>query len=484
VPVPEVRHGPGGGLLTSPSRPAPAAPADPEALHALAGGLATDGVYDPDPAGERHFRIGAAPYPLNAADVAFLTDLGPRLLAFYRALGRLWERSHRGTAPAFAARWLDLGKPDDLIRLARAGRLKHDLPRVIRPDLLPTDSGWVITELDSVPGGIGLTDALNRRYAALGHRVAGGAGGMAQGVADLLRDVAGKSDPTAAVVISEESAAYRPEMAHLVRRLADVGLDAHLLAPGEVGFDEHGLYLPDAGRRRIDVLYRFFELFDLAHVPHAEPMLYAVRKGLVAMTPPPKPQLEEKLAFALFHHPALAGFWEAELGPECRDVLMRVLPPTWVLDPAPVPAHAVIPGLFIDGAPVQGWDALKGLGQKARRFVLKPSGFSELAWGGHGVVIGHDMAEADWALALDAGLEAFPRLPHVLQPFFRARTVQTAYLAEGGVRAMAARPRLCPYYLVAGEAVALGGVLATLVPPDKKRIHGMREAVMVPCGVP
>ncbi len=479
-----MRDGPGGGLLSSPCHPAPerAAPADSEALRAVADGLAADGVYDPDRAGERHFRIGAAPYPLEAADLAFLTELGPRLLSFYRAVGRLWERSHRGTAPAFAARWLDQGKPDDLIRLARAGRLKHHIPRVIRPDLFPTDDGWVITELDSVPGGMGLTDALNARYAALGHPVAGGADGMAEGFAAILRDAAGRDDPTVAVVVSEESAAYRPETAHLVRRVSGLGLDVHLLAPEQVGFDEDGLYLPDdAGRRRIDVLYRFFELFDLAAVPHAEGMLYAVRKGLVAMTPPPKHQLEEKLAFALLHHPALSGFWEAELGPETRDVLMRVVPPTWVLDPAPVPAHAVVPGLFVDGRPVQGWEDLKGLGQKARRLVIKPSGFSERAWGGRGVVIGHDMAEADWDAAVDAAVADFPALPHVLQPFRPARTVRTAWLADGAVRDMTARPRLCPYYFVTGDEARLGGVLATLVPPDKKRIHGMRDAVMVPC---
>jgi len=472
--------------VTASGPPATSAPehTDPAALDALARGLADDGVYDPDPAGERHFRIGAAPYPLGPDDVAFLDDLGPRLLAFQRAVGRLWERSHRGTAPAFAARWLDIGKPDDLIRLARAGRLKHDLPRVVRPDLFPTDDGWVVTELDSVPGGMGLTDALNRRYAALGHRVAGGADGMAEGVAALLRDAAGTPDPVAAVVVSEESAAYRPEMAHLVRRLNGLGLEAHLLRPAEVGFDEHGLYLPGAERRRIDVLYRFFELFDLGSVPHAEPILHAVRKGLVAMTPPPKHFLEEKLAFALLHHPALAAFWEQELGAETRDVLVRVLPPTWVLDSGPVPDHVVVPGLFVDGAPVQGWDGLKGLGQKARRLVIKPSGFSELAWGGRGVVIGHDMAEADWDAAVDAAVSAFPHLPHVLQPFLKARAVRTAYLADGAVRPMTARPRLCPYYLVAGDAVRLGGVLATLCAPDKKRIHGMRDAVISPCSVP
>jgi len=467
--------------------PAPA-PCDPEALAglaALAGGLAADGVYDPDPGGERHFRIGAAPYPLSADELRFFEDLGPALLAFYRALNGLHRRSGRGTAPAFAARWLDQGKPDDVLRLARMGRFKQALPRVLRPDVFPTADGFAITELDSVPGGIGLTDALNARYAALGHRVVGGADGMAAGMEAALRAEAPGPGPTVAVVVSDESAAYRPEMRHLALRLKARGLSCHVLEPGEVGYDEAGLSFTAHGERcRIDVLYRFFELFDLPNIPKAEPILYAAKKAQVALTPPPKPQLEEKSALALLHHPALAAFWRAELGSDHLALLTRAVPPTWVLDPAPVPPHAVIPGLVLDGAPAQGWDALKTLGQKGRAFVIKPSGFSELAWGGRGVVIGHDLAEADWAAAVDAALAAFPRLPHVLQPFRKARAREAAFFEDGRTARMAARPRLCPYYFVTGDGVRLGGVLATLCPKDKKRIHGMRDAVIVPCGAP
>jgi len=470
----------------SPAGPPPAdtAPTDAPALAALAQGLAADGVYDPDPAGERHFRLGAAPYPLSAADLEFFTALGEDLLAFYQALNALYRRAGRGGVPDFPARWLERGKPDDLLRLARMGRLKNALPRVIRPDVFPTDDGYVITELDSVPGGIGLTDALNARYAGAGHPVVGGPDGMVAGMEAALRAETAAPDPMVAVVVSEESAAYRPEMTHLARRLAARGLACRMVEPGEVGYDEGGLALEaDGERRRIDVLYRFFELFDLPNVPRAEPMLYAAKKAQVALTPPPKPQLEEKLALALLHHPVLAGFWRAELGDERHARLTRLVPPTWVLDPTPVPPHAVIPGLAVDGLPVQGWDALKALGQKARRFVLKPSGFSELAWGGRGVVIGHDLAEADWARAVDDALESFPHHPQVLQPFRKARAVEAAYLAGDRIARMAARPRLCPYYFVTDEGVRLGGVLATLCPKDKKRIHGMRDAVMVPCAV-
>ena len=42
------------------------------------------------------------------------------------------------------------------------------------------------------------------------------------------------------------------------------------------------------------------------------------------------------------------------------------------------------------------------------------------------------------------------------------------------------RLRLCPYYLVTGEKVELQGALATLCPMDKKLIHGMQDAVLVP----
>ena len=48
---------------------------------------------------------------------------------------------------------------------------------------------------------------------------------------------------------------------------------------------------------------------------------------------------------------------------------------------------------------------------------------------------------------------------------------------------MVGRARLTPYYFVAGDTVTLGGATATVVPIDKKLIHGMVDAVMVPCAV-
>jgi len=47
-------------------------------------------------------------------------------------------------------------------------RFKQDIPLIIRPDIILTDNGLSISELDSVPGGFGLLAALSEQYAELG----------------------------------------------------------------------------------------------------------------------------------------------------------------------------------------------------------------------------------------------------------------------------------------------------------------------------
>jgi hypothetical protein len=48
---------------------------------------------------------------------------------------------------------------------------------------------------------------------------------------------------------------------------------------------------------------------------------------------------------------------------------------------------------------------------------------------------------------------------------------------------MRGRVRLCPYYFVDGGKVKLSGALATIVPADKKLLHGMRDAILAPTGL-
>jgi len=403
-------------------------------------------------------------------------------------VNRLYAESVRGAQPAWVAAYLDQGKPEGLIAYSRMKRFRDHVPAVLRPDVIPTLDGMVITELDSVPGGIGMTAVMSRAYADLSSldspQLIGGRDGMVDGFAAMLRAQRGRYEGVIVIVVSEEAKDYRPEMMWMATELSARGLPTYCVEPRQIRFTEEGLLLPtEAGHLPIGLIYRFYELFDLPNIPKGELIQYAIKKEWVSVTPPYKPALEEKSAFALLHHPMLAPYWRTELGEDLFLHLTTIMPRTWILDPASVPPSAVIPGLSIGVRAVMNWTDLAGATQKERHFVIKPSGFSELAWGSRGVSVGHDLPQSEWAAAIDSALTAFPHTPYILQEFHKGRQYQLNYFdsVTGELRAMAGRARLSPYYFVTGEHVELAGILATICPVDKKVIHGMKDAIMVPC---
>lgn len=414
---------------------------------------------------DQEWRVSPAPFPLEPKLARELATLGRVLLQFNRAANLLYRKSVEGKQPEWVARWLDLGKPRELIELQRAPELKNEFPRVIRPDILLTENGFSITELDSVPGGIGLTAWLNKTYSDAGMHVLGGKEGMIEGFRSLFGDAA-----TVHVVVSEEAATYRPEMEWLAEQL---GAEKFKVRNATFEDFEEG-----------DAVYRFFELFDLANVPSAKKLLQLAREKKICLTPPPKPLFEEKLLFALLWNRNLRSFWRQELGESFLDRMQQMVPYTWVVDPTPLPPHGAIPGLDLTG-----WEQLKALSQKERDLILKISGYSERAWGARGVYLGSDLSVAEWSAAVDEAIACYTRSPFVLQRYHKPKVVRSAWFdfSKDQLTPMEGRVRLCPYYFVAGEGDAaranLGGVLATVCPQDKKIIHGMRDAILAPCGI-
>ncbi|MGI8423396.1 MAG: hypothetical protein ACR2NO_04700 [Chloroflexota bacterium] len=445
------------------------------------------------------WRLSPEPFWLSPVAATYLQGLGTDLVAFYRAINTLYGMSVRGTAPAWIAEYYDLGRPQQLVDYGRLNRQKRAIPGVIRPDLMMTEDGFVATELDSVPGGIGFGASLARPYVELGFDLLGGPNGMLDGFSAMLASSAGKPNPAAGLVVSEESGDYWDEMVWLAEALRARGQSVHAVRPEDVRFTEETLLVPrggspgprdeadlsaDADFTPIDVLYRFFELFDIKNIAKWELFLYSMKKQRVALTPPVKSYLEEKLSFALLHHPALEHLWKQELR-DAFERLERVIPDTWILDPRPLPPHAAVPGLQLAGKPVQDWAQLIGLTQKERQLVVKPSGFDATAWGSRGVRVGHDLPEDEWAGAVHEALARFDTVRHVLQRFHSTQRVVVNWLDfdTGEVRRMPGRARLTPYYFVVGDEARLGGVTATVVPMDKKLIHGMVDAVIVPCAI-
>ncbi len=331
-------------------------------------------------------------------------------------------KSIEGKQPEWVARWLDLGKPRELIELQRSTAFKNDVPRVIRPDILLTENGFSITELDSVPGGIGLTGWLNQTYTKAGALVLGGADGMIRGFESIFGDA-----KQVQIVVSEEAKTYRPEMEWLAGQI------------GNSKFKIQNSKFEDFAEG--DAVYRFFELFDLPNIANAKKIFELAVEKKIRLTPPPKPMFEEKMLFALLWNRNLHNFWRQELGEGFLKILKRIIPYTWLVDPTPMPPHAAIPELNLTD-----WSQLKAMSQKERDLILKVSGFSENAWGARGVYLGSDLSSADWSAAVDAALANFESSPSVLQRFHKPALVEASWFdfAKNELVPMKGRARLCP----------------------------------------
>ena len=432
---------------------------------------------------EKDWLLSPDAFPIDKKFAAELEQLGHRLFVFQRACNQLYQLSVKGKQPAWVARYLDAGKPAELIEFSRRKEIRDDLPRVIRPDLILTDKGYIIAEIDSVPGGIGLTGWLNQTYSAFDSEIIGGADGMLDGFRTVLPNGGD-------ILISQEAATYRPEMEWIAARLQD----RHAVAPRmrdhsdsirnskPAGISDPRYswrvvpaenYEPQDGR----AVYRSFELFDLPNIAKIDKTLRANAEGRITITPPIKPYLEEKMWFALFWLQPLKEFWRRELGDKYFIKLQEVIPYSWLLDPTPLPQHAVIPRLEI-----QDWREAARFSQKDRDLLLKVSGFSPLGWGSRGIALGSDLPHAEWQRRIEHALANFESTPTILQKFHKGSLFEHRYwdASSGELKTMKGRVRLCPYFFVEEDRVKLRGALATIAPADKKFLHGMRDAILVP----
>jgi len=472
---------------------------------------------------DKTWQLSPQAWPLTSEQVRELEQIGTACLEFHQALETLYLRSVAGknllrNKPLLApwvADYLDRGKPAELVRHARDAKNRGAFPTVLRPDLLLTDDSFALTELDSVPGGIGLTAFLNRLYSSRGEGTpptptneesfVGGVPSPREAEAAVLgagdamvlnfhQSLAGLRpelrNPLIAILVSDEAATYRPEMQWLAEQLQRLGRRVFCMRPedvfplgGELFFDVEGT--PE----KIDVIYRFFELFDWTNIKVGREILEAWESGAVAIAPPMRHFQEEKLALGLFHHHLLHEYWVESLGARTRKLLQKLIPRSWIMDPAPLPPGAVIDGPQVGGRMLNDWRDLASASQKERDLIIKISGFHETAWGARSVVLGSDCSREEWQSGVEQALSLAATNLHLLQEYRKPKRITHPLYEqpEAGLPAVgsakAGRLRLCPYYFIVGGQTRLSGALATFCPPDKKIIHGMTDAALLPCRV-
>ena len=442
------------------------------------------------------WQLSPEAFPITRAQLEEIEAIGQACYAFHKALENLYLRSvqnknllrNRKLEAPWVAEYLDRGKPLAMVEHSRNERLKGKTPLILRPDLLITEEGFSLSEMDSVPGGIGLTTFLNELYETRGEcpEVVGSKRSMLNAFYETLAgSVSERTFPFIAILVSDEAATYRPEMEWLASQLQRMGKRVFVFHPNEVMPLGNSLCVPMEGDpQKIDIIYRFWELFDAENIVSFDQILETWQDGEVNITPPMRAFQEEKLSLGLFHHPLLQPYWKENLSKGEYKLLSRVIPKTWVMDPATVPPCAVLDAPWVDGRPIHDWRQLGEASKKERDLILKISGFDETAWGARSVTLGSDVSREEWTAAIEKAIAPGNSSFYILQDYKKPkRLTHPVYRADGSLHEMSGRVRLCPYYFIIDGRAELHGILSTFCPADKKIIHGMKDAALIPCRV-
>jgi hypothetical protein len=439
--------------------------------------------------------LAPEPYPLKAHQLPLLEALGPALWRYQQACQQLYKLALTDATYGWLKALFHKGKPSWLMTFSEMKRIKNHQHLVIRPDLLVTPDGFALTEMENAaPAGIGFTTALQAAYQALGFKPYGWAD-LPDAFLQMLVSAyriqykGEKETPSIALLVSEDFNDYRREFEHLVAAIKPNYEAIVCIRPAQMTLRDRDFgYLDDSGAfHPLDIVYRMFELYDLPNIAQVELLQYAIKKNLVFFTPPYKPYLEEKFTLALIHSPGLEHFWEKELGSDHLALLQRVIPPSWILDSTPLPFQAYIePALRLGNKRHKDFSSLSMLTQKERQLVVKPSSFSHLAWGSHGVTVGHDVPQEHWQQAVQNAMDPDNGLVYLMQQYSNPAVEPYRQFdpKTGEAREREGRTRLCPYYFIIDNEPQLVGVLTTTCPKDKKVIHGMRDGVMRPAYIP
>src|SRR5213595_4161729 len=95
-------------------------------LDAIRGALPSEGLF-----ADKDWLISPEAFPISEKFADELEHLGHRLFVFQRACNQLYQLSVRGKQPAWIAKYLDAGKPKQLVEYARQKQFREMLPRII-----------------------------------------------------------------------------------------------------------------------------------------------------------------------------------------------------------------------------------------------------------------------------------------------------------------------------------------------------------------
>lgn len=361
------------------------------------------------------FRVSPQPLWLTQAQVREMLAIGSSVTDFVQAVDELYREESE------ARNILDRGKPAIFCQDREARYL------FVRPDLIFTDTGLKVCEVETSPFGLALAELLNR-----GYRQAGFDTVVEEGT--LASYLHAHTPSHGLIVYSNNTASYAGQMAFLA--------DKVLSGEGRKWQAEGADYA--VGRE--GTIYRGFYLYEFLQDMFVRAIINdQIENGEKGIIPTLTPYLEEKAILALLWDRRWQDFLTKRLGRATFHHLQEVVLPTWVVGED---QH------FVLGVP-----DLVALPRSRRAWVLKKSGFSPYSSWSEGVDFLNKKSKANARSLLEIAYGDKNSL-YIIQQFRASRYFEVCYEdRREGLVPMRAKFRITPYFSVArgteGQLIAI-----------------------------
>lgn len=372
------------------------------------------------------FLVGPQPLYLSKAEGAEIEKIGRDVVDFMHAANELYA------SESDVKDLLDRGKPEIF---QGAGQPRY---LFVRPDLLITDQGFSICEIETSPFGLSLAELLNKAYRFVGFDT------LVQDGA-LAKFLSGHTPAKGTIVYSQKTSAYAGQLEFLANELLS-GTNRKWEA------EEVCLTL---GKGHPHVYRAFYQHEYLEDLFVNNLTMALLERGLDSVTPSFTPHMEEKALLALIWDKRWEQFLTHRLGGAVFQHLRQVVPPTWVLGQE---------NFFAPGLPsgISSSEELASLSKSKRKFVLKKSGFGSGSSWAEGVNFLHEKSSERTKTLLVAASQDVGSL-YIVQEFKSSQQRSMPYDKDTyTIDHMPARIRLTPYFsMVAGDEGRLIAIKAT-----------------------
>lgn len=385
--------------------------------------------------------VSASWFKLTQVQLNQLQDLGPVLGTFLRACDALYYED------ANVRRVVEQGKPQNIIERQKALR-EAGGPILIRPDIVITQEGLKIAEIETIVGGLGMYSQIKDSYQTVIPPQDGSTpypGSITQSFIDTASALPGEGR---IILTPSFNSRYFSDLSVFSALCAERGYEAVPVPANRVH---------EVGKDQAKGIWRLFEIYEVDQ-------LVAIPE--VPIYPPLKQFTEEKAWLAFLHASEYEDYWVQALGIEGFRLLRQSVSPTWIMRSGMLPKNV---------------DELKKLSKGQRRFVTKQSGYSEDSWGARSFTYWPDKSTNQWQHFLGQALNQ-PGTPYVMQEYQDSLQYSVPALVNGKVEQMnGLRAKLSPFYFFNNGKTELADIGVIL--RRSKKVHGATDSIRLPVSI-